>query len=362
MNGLESTASGLRAVATAILCAAGARSAEATIVADHLVAANLRGHDSHGIGMLPRYVADMRGRRMSPNSGLRLLEDGGAFMRFSGDMGFGQRVGSELVGCLIERARMSGAVVATLRDSYHLGRIGAYAEQAIEAGLVSIHFVNVTGHPPVVAPHGGIEARFLTNPICIGFPGTTTQPPLVADLATSAIALGKVRVAFNERRELAAGVAIDADGNPTTDAGAVVTTGGAPIGALLPVGGHKGYCLMLAAELLAGVLAGGGTGRPERQGQQTIINSMLSVVIDPVRLVGDDWLTNEIDGFLDYVRSCRPASDAAPVLVPGDPERTTAARRLSGGIPLDETTWQELVATGEALGLSGAELAELAVA
>ena len=119
---------------------------------------------------------------------------------------------------------------------------------------------------------------------------------------------------------------------------------------------------MLAAELLAGVLAGGGAGRPERQGQHTIINSMLSVVIDPVRFVGDDWLANEIDGFLDYVRSCRPAIDAAPVLVPGDPERTTAARRLSGGIPLDETTWQELVATGEALGLSEAELAELAVA
>ena len=118
---------------------------------------------------------------------------------------------------------------------------------------------------------------------------------------------------------------------------------------------------MLAAELLAGVLAGGGTGRPERQGRYTIINSMLSVVIDPVRLVGDDWLTNEINGLLDYVRSCRPAIDAAPVLVPGDPERTTAAHRLSGGIPLDETTWQELVATGEALGLSEAELTELAV-
>ena len=118
-----------------------------------------------------------------------------------------------------------------------------------------------------------------------GSPGRR-RSRLVADLATSAIALGKVRVAFNERRELAAGVAIDADGNPTTDAGAVVTTGGAPIdGAMLPFGGHKGYCLMLAAELLAGVLAGGGTGRPERQGQYTIVNSMLSVVIDPVRLV-----------------------------------------------------------------------------
>jgi uncharacterized oxidoreductase len=362
MPGLECRASGLRAVATAILGAAGARSAEASIVAEHLVAANLRGHDSHGVGMLPRYVADMRSGRMSPTSGLRLLEDGGAFMRFSGDMGFGQRVGTELLERLIERARPAGAVVATLRDSYHLGRIGAYAEQAIEAGLVSIHFVSVTGHPPAVAPHGGIEARFLTNPICIGFPGTTTQPPLVADFATSAIALGKVRVASNERRELATGVAIDADGNPTTDPDAVVTTGGAPIGALLPVGGHKGYCLMLAAELLAGVLAGGGTGRPERQGQHTIVNSMLSVVIDPIRFAGEGWLTSEVNGLLDYVRSCPPADDGAPVLVPGDPERMTAARRLAGGMPLDETTWQELVATGQTLGLSNATLTELATA
>jgi uncharacterized oxidoreductase len=361
MDRVTGSATGLRAVAATILGAAGAGRAEAVLVAEHLVGANLRGHDSHGIGMLPRYVGDMRSGRMSPNAPLRLLEDGGSFMRFSGDMGFGQRVGSDLVERLIARARTSGAVVATLRDSYHLGRIGAYAEQAIEAGLVSIHFVNVTGHPPAVAPFGGIETRFLTNPICIGFPGTATQPPFVADFATSAVALGKVRVAYNEGRELAVGLAIDAHGNPTTDAGAVVTTGGAAIGALLPFGGHKGYCLMLAAELLAGVLAGGGTGRPERQGQHTIVNSMLSVVIDPARLAGEDWLADEVNGFLAYVRSCRPADAAAPVLVPGDPERAMAARRLSRGIPVDATTWRELVATGESVGLAGTELAELAV-
>ncbi|MEZ5099030.1 MAG: malate/lactate/ureidoglycolate dehydrogenase [Thermoleophilia bacterium] len=360
MSVTHGTAEGLRVLGAAILAGAGAGVDEAGLVADHLVEASLKGHDSHGIGMVPRYVTDMRAGGVSPNTGVRLLEDGGAFMRFTGDMGFGQRVGNELTQRLIARAHESGAVVATLRESYHLGRIGTYAEQAIEAGLVSIHFVNVTGHPPAVAPFRGAAARLLTNPVCIGFPGTASQPPVVADMATSAIALGKVRVAFNEGRELPAGVAIDAHGRPTTNAGDLVTGGGATAGALVPFGLHKGYALMLAAELLAGALGGGGTALPAQHGRHTIVNSMLSVVIDPRRLVDGDWLGYEVDALLDYLRTCPPADPAEPVLVPGDPERATKAERLAHGIPLDATTWRQLVEAAAVAGIDEASAAATA--
>lgn len=352
MSVTHGTAAGLHALGTAILTGVGAGADEAALVADHLVEASLKGHDSHGIGMVPRYVTDLRAGGLSPNTGARLLEDGGAFMRFTGDMGFGQRVGFELTQQLIERARETGAVVATLRESYHLGRIGTYAEQAIDAGMVSLHFVNVTGHPPAVAPFRGAAARLLTNPVCIGFPGTASQPPVVADMATSAIALGKVRVAFNEGQELPEGVAIDATGRPTTNAADVVTGGGATAGALVPFGLHKGYALMLAAELLAGALGGGGTALPAQHGRHTIVNSMLSIVIDPRRLVDGDWLAGEVDTLLDYLRSCPPADPDAPVLVPGDPERATKAQRLAEGIPVDRSTWHQLV---EAAALAGVD-------
>ena len=163
----------LRRVVRTLLERAGSEPAEAAQVADHLVDANLRGHDSHGIGMIPHYVHNITNETMRPNTGLSVVRDGGAVMLFDGGLGYGQRVGVEMMERLIERARELGAVTASLRNVHHLGRIGTYAEMAVAAGLVSIHFVNVTGHPPLVAPYRGSQARFGTNPICIGVPGTS---------------------------------------------------------------------------------------------------------------------------------------------------------------------------------------------
>jgi uncharacterized oxidoreductase len=343
-----------------LLVRAGCEPAEAALVADHLVESNLQGHDSHGVGMIPRYVDDLLAGTLRPNTGVRLLEDGGAFMRFSGDMGFGQRVAMELMEQLVARAREAGAVVATLRDVYHLGRVGTYAEHAVAAGCASVHFVSVTGHAPFVVPHRGVEARFTTNPVCVGFPGGERHPPLLVDMATAAVALGKVRVAHNAGVPLEPGVALDADGRPTTDPGALYPDAGQPRGALLPFGAHKGYCLLFAAEVLAGILGGGGAGHPANQGRGTIVNSMLTVVVDPARFVDRVWLDAEYDTFREYVLSSRPADPAAPVLAPGDPERITKAQRLAGGIPIDDASWREIVAAGESVGLPGSELESLA--
>ena len=186
-------------------------------MAGHLVDANLRGHDSHGVGMIPHYVHNITNGTASPNTGLTLVRDGGAVMVFDGGMGYGQRVGAEMMERLIGRARELGAVVASLRNVHHLGRIGTYAETAVAAGLVSIHFVNVTGHPPLVAPYRGSHARFGTNPISIGVPGTARHEPFLLDMATSHIALGKVRVALNKGEQITPGTLVDAQGRPTTD-------------------------------------------------------------------------------------------------------------------------------------------------
>ena len=345
----------LRRVVRTLLERTGCEPPEATQVADHLVDANLRGHDSHGIGMIPHYVHNITSGTMHPNAGLSVVRDSGAVVLFDGGLGFGQRVGAEMMDMAIERAREHGTVVASLRNVHHLGRIGTYAEMAVAAGLVSMHFVNVTGHPPLVAPYRGSQARFATNPICIGVPGTQRHEPFLLDMATSLIALGKVRVALNKGERIAPGTLIDAQGQPTTDPSVMFPDDEALRGALLPLGLHKGYGLLFAAELLAGVIGGGETMNPATEHLDTIRNNMLTVVIDPVSLVGRDWMEREFDAIVDYVTSSPPANPGEPVLVAGDPERLTMKQRQEEGVPVDPVTWEGILEAGETVGLPRSE-------
>ena len=349
----------LRRVVRTLLERAGSEPTEAAQVADHLVDANLRGHDSHGIGMIPHYVHNITNETMHPNTGLCVVRDNDAVMLFDGGLGYGQRVGAEMMERLIERSREFGAVVASLRNVHHLGRIGAYAEMAVRAGLVSIHFVNVTGHPPLVAPYRGGQARFGTNPICIGVPGTSKHEPFLLDMATSVIALGKVRVALNKGERIAPGTLVDARGQPTTDPKVMFPDDEAERGALLPLALHKGYGLIFAAELLAGVVGGGGTSNPATAHLDTIRNNMLSVVIDPASLVEREWMERELDTIVDYVTSSPPANPGVPVLVAGDPERMTMQKRLEKGIPVDPVTWGSILEAGELVGLPRSEATAL---
>ena len=346
---MRHSAERLRAIGAAIIRAGGSTPEEARLVADHLVDANLAGHDSHGIGMIPSYVRHVLAKLVVPNTRVKSVKDDGPTLMFDGQRGYGRPAAGEAMAAAIARCRQTGVVVATLANSHHIGRVGAYGELASAAGLVSLHFVNVTDHRAVVAPFRGTDARYVTNPICIALPGTDRRPPILLDMATSAIAMGKVRVAKNEGKPVDAGVLIDETGRPTRDPAVMYRD---PHGALLPFGGHKGYALAVVTELLAGALSGGPTIQPGNPRMGGTINNMLSIVLDPARLAGVDWLRREIDGFVDYVKASPPADSAAPVLVPGDPERLARERRLREGIDVDDTTWSEIMAAAQQLGLA----------
>ena len=227
--------------------------------------ANLRGHDSHGIGLIPHYVQNITNRTMRPNTGLALVRDGGAVMQFDGGFGFGQRVGAEMMDRLIERARELGTVVAALRNVHHLGRIGTYAEMAVAAGLVSIHFVNVTGHPPLVAPYPrAATAGSPPTPSASGCrapPRHEPFPPRHGRRGSSRWA--RCGSPSTRARICRPGPSSTRRGQPTTDPKVMFPDDEAERGAILPFGLHKGYCLLFAAELLAGVIGGGGTSNPE---------------------------------------------------------------------------------------------------
>jgi uncharacterized oxidoreductase len=342
---------------TAIFDRGGSEPPEAELVARHLVAANLAGHDSHGVGMVPTYVRHLGAGLVVPNTPVKLTKDEGAILMFDGGRGYGRRVAGEAMAMAIERCRATGVVVMTLANAHHIARVGAYGEMAVAAGLCSVHFVNVTDHAGLVAPHRGTDSRFSTNPICVAVPGTADQPPIVLDMATSEIAMGKVRVAKNEGRPLPEPFVIDPAGRPTTDPGVMYAE---PRGSLLPFGRHKGYGLAVIAELLAGGLSGGGTIQPDNPRLHGVINNMTTFLVDPRRLAGADWLGREVDGFVRYVKASPAANPALPVLVPGDPERAAAADRRRHGIPIDDATWEELLAAGEKLGLTRDEARGLA--
>ncbi len=350
---MRASADALRRLGSAVFVAGGSERAEADLVADHLVLANLMGHDSHGVGMIPSYVRQRQAGLIVPNTRAKCVKDDGGILMFDGGRGYGRAVAGEAMAAAIARCRQTGVVALTLANSAHVGRVGAYGELAIAAGLVSLHFVNVTDHRALVAPYRGTDARFVTNPVCIALPGTERQPPVLLDMATSAMAMGKVRVAKNEGHEVPAGVLIDAQGRPTRDPTVMYTE---PHGALLPFGLHKGYALAVVTELLAGALSGGPTIQPANERRGGTVNNMFTILVDPARLAGTDWLRRELDGFLDYVKGSPPADPALPVLVPGDPERMARAQREREGIEIDATTWEEVV---DAAGKAGGARAEV---
>jgi uncharacterized oxidoreductase len=253
------------------------------------------------------------------------------------------------------RAKELGVCIVGLAHSHHLGRIGQWAEQCVDHGLVSIHFVNVLSRP-VVAPFGGRDARLGTNPFCVGIPRQGGEPILL-DFATSKIAQGKTRVAYNKGVAIEPGTLIDDHGEPTTNPRYTVVE---PLGALLPFGEHKGAGLALICELLGGALAGGATGRAVSDGRRRVLNSMFSVLVDPGRLGTAANLAAEMEGFVAYATASPPQPGLERVRTPGEPERETKARRLVDGIPVDSVTWGEIVGAGAKVGLAAERVEALA--
>src|SRR2546422_5924559 len=254
--------------------AGGSANGEADLVAEHRVAANRAGHDSHGVGMMPSYLRHLKAGVLVPNTKAKVVKDDGPALMFDGGRGYGRSVAGESIGAGIARCRQLGVAVVTLANAHHVGRVGAYGELTQAAKLVSLHFVNVTDHRALVAPFRGTDARFVTNPVCIALPATDRQPPILLDMATSQVAMGKIRVARNEGKPAPEGALIDTKGQPTLDPRVMYTD---PLGgALRTFGGHKGYALAVVTELLAGALSGGPTIQPGNVRMGGVINNMFA--------------------------------------------------------------------------------------
>jgi uncharacterized oxidoreductase len=335
-----------------ILIAAGSSPAEAHTVAANLVMANLSGHDSHGVGMLPRYVDAVLEGGLTPNASVKINLDIGTMLSLDGQRGYGQVVGEQAMQFGMARAKQHGSCIMTLGNAHHLGRIGHFAEMAVAQGLVSLHFVNVLSRP-VVAPWGGGDGRFGTNPCCIGVP-LKGKDPFVLDFATSRVAQGKMRVAYNKGIQVEPGTLIDEHGHPTTEPGVVVVPqSNGLFGALMTFGEHKGYGMAVACELLGGALSGGGTWHKATDpAVRAVVNGMLTILIDPAKLGTQASFEQEAVAFVNWLQAGPTAPGFEGVQIAGDPERATRALRQVEGISVDDQTWQEIVNAGLKVGVS----------
>jgi len=307
--------------------------------------------------MIPRYIDALLEGGLSPNQHPKTTLDTGSLLALDGCQGYGQSIGHEAMQMAIERAKRAGSCIMTLGNSHHLGRIGHWAEMAVAEGLVSIHFVNVISHARV-APYGGRDARFGTNPCCIGVP-LPGEAPFLLDYATSAVAQGKLRVAHNKGVSVPPGRLIDPQGNATTDPRYAVVP---PFGAMLPFGEHKGYGMAIACELLGGALSAGGTWHYEESSKQRVLNGMLTIVIDARQLGTAAAFEREARLFIDWLRKSPPAPGFDRVRLAGEPEREMRAQRTREGIPVDQTTWQEIERAADKVELARSRLQALASA
>jgi uncharacterized oxidoreductase len=341
---------GLVRIVEDVFAALGSRPEERHRVARYLVEANLVGHDSHGVIRVPAYVDWVRAGKVVVNQETKIVFENDVIAIVDGQFGFGQVMGEEAMRIGIAKAARHGVSVVALRNSGHLGRIGDWAEMAANEGHVSLHFVNTSGGGILVAPFGGNQRRLSADPIAAGVP-VAGGAPIILDMSTCTIAEGKVKVALHKGTTVSDGCLVDSDGRPSNDP---KTLYGPPAGALLPLGGHKGYGLGVVAEILAGALGGGSCSH---FGVDRVANNMLSIILEPKVFSSNDAFTDEVSRFIAHVKSSRTVTPDDEILMPGEPEARTRARRLREGIEIDDTTWSQLLATARSLDVPEASTA-----
>jgi uncharacterized oxidoreductase len=337
----------LRNIVAGLLQAAGASAEEARTVAKYSVAANLAGHDSHGVIQIPTYIDRIGKGHIVPGAPFEVLKETATTLVVDGHWGFGYVVAERTMQLLIEKAANSNVAAATVHRQSHIGRVAAYPLLAAEAGMIALMTADSGRSPKAVAPFGGREARLGTNPICIAVP-SDLPAPFVIDMATSRVAVGKIKLAEARGQSIPAGWILDKQGNATTDP-ADYSRGGI----LLPLGGaegHKGYGLSAIVEILSGILPGLGFG-VEPTGRH---NDGCFIACFNVAALRDlATFKREVADFAAYLKSTPPADGFKEVLYPGEIEWRREQERLQKGIEVDDKTWKEMTALAQKYGLAG---------
>jgi LDH2 family malate/lactate/ureidoglycolate dehydrogenase len=342
--------SALREFARSILLSARVPAAKAELVAESLVAANLRGVDSHGVHLLPHYLAQLNAGNINPSTDGRVISESGSCLLYDGEHGLGQWISGICCEHAVRLARLHGIGMAVVRNSNHFGAAAFWAQRMSAAGMIGVALCNAS---PSVPPWQGREGRVGTNPLCVSVPSAGAGGWLL-DMATTTVALNKiVKAAANQEPVIPENWAMDSEGIPTTDTQAALR------GLLMPLGGYKGSGLGMMVEVLCAVLSGGAMST-SLGGlhilERPMNTSQTFLAIDVARFLPPARFQSRMENLVRTVKSARPAKGYEEVLVAGDPEWRMEERRRREGVPLDKSLWDRLTALAAASGVPIPEL------
>lgn len=337
----------LTRIAEALLQGAGVSQAEAATVARHCIGANLAGHDSHGIIAIPDYIGRIGKGHIVPGAPFDVVQESSTTTVIDGNWGFGFVVNERAMALTIEKARVQNIAACTVFRQGHVGRLASYPLMAARAGMIGMAWADSGRSPKAVAPFGGREARLGTNPWAIAVP-SELEGPMVIDMATSAVAVGKIKLAQARGQKIPKGWVLDKDGAQTEDP-AAYSQGGA----LLPLGGpgegYKGYGLAAIGEVLCGLLTGLGFG-VEPTGRHNDGCFMIAIKVEAFRPLLA--FRRDVADFAGYLKATPPSAGSAGVLYPGEIEHDTEKKRRAHGIEIEDVTWTKLRALAAEYGLA----------
>jgi LDH2 family malate/lactate/ureidoglycolate dehydrogenase len=322
----------LRRMTQAIIEAVDTPRANAQTIADALVEANLMGHDSHGVLRLPWYIDAVRRGVILADAKPQVVARHGATAKVDGALGWGQIAAHFATQTAISLASEHGVGAVSIVNCNHIGRVGEYVGLIASAGMIGIAMCNAG---PAVAPYGGYQRVMGTNPLAWATPRGPDQPPLVLDFATSIVAEGKLRVARSKGEQLPPGLIVDAAGQPSRDPADFYAGG-----ALQTFGLHKGSGISLMIELLGRGLCGVDPGLPGHHGH----NGTLILALHIASFAPEQQFLDAATRLQAQVGGLSPAAGVDCVLLPGEPEQLSRQRRMSEGIPIPQSTWDEILA------------------
>lgn len=354
MNGIHIPAQRLHDFALRVFEAAGVEPAAARKAADVLIWTSLRGVDTHGIRNLKRYyIQGIDDGAMRPNARLQVEHQSDTAAVLNSDAGLGLSHAVDAMQQAIDMAGKSGIGVVTVRNANHFGAAGYYAHMAVEAdmiGFAATGYFFPHGQKTAVVPFGGLLPMLSTNPLAMACPAGE-MPPFVLDMSTSVSAVNRIELWQELGRAIPTGWGLDADHRPTTEASQVHKL--IPLGGLEQAGGHKGFGLALAVQILTGLLSGAWREDPDqgrvlgdRQGtthgfaQEGVGQTFAAIRID--RFAQPETFKRGVDAMIQTLNESPAAEGVERVLVPGQPEHETEQQRSRDGIPLTESTWNEL--------------------
>jgi len=328
----------LTRIGTALLRAAGASQEEAEAVSVGCVNANLAGHDSHGVIAIPTYIDRIKVNHIVPGAKWTIVQESPATTVIDGHWGFGFYVNARAMELTIEKAKKTNVAACTVFRQSHVGRLAAYPLMAARAGMIGLATADSGRSPKAVAPFGGREARLGTNPISIAVP-SDLDAPFYLDMATSAVAAGKIALAAARNEKIPMGWVVGADGKQTTDPKDFRKGG-----ALLPLGGTEGYKgsgLAAMVEVLCGLLTGLGFG-VEPTGRHN--DGCFMAVFNVAAFRPLQEFKREVGDFARYLKSTPPSEGSNGVFYPGEVEYLREQERRKNGIEVEDATWEKLQA------------------